>query len=148
MLSGEATNSNFIGFGLNPQYTALEASTLTITPPMRFASICRIQYTCTFTQVMKGPSLSWSYGSWLYNYLCNQCQLPLTLQFRIPLGRGVHDKTFCDKVCQWLATCRWFSPVTPDSSTSPPISKTDRHDITEILLKVALNTITLTPWWY
>jgi hypothetical protein len=26
----------------------------------------------------------------------------------------------------------------------PPI-KTDRHDITEILLKVALNTITLTP---
>jgi hypothetical protein len=25
------------------------------------------------------------------------------------------------------------------------INKTDRHDITEILLKVALNTITLTP---
>ena len=32
----------------------------------------------------------------------------------------------------------WFSPV---SSTN----KTDLHDITEILLKVALNTITLTP---
>jgi hypothetical protein len=31
-------------------------------------------------------------------------------------------------------TGRWFSPV---SSTN----KTDRHDITEILLKVALNTI-------
>jgi hypothetical protein len=30
---------------------------------------------------------------------------------------------------------------TPVSSTN----KTDRHDITEILLKVALNTITLTP---
>jgi hypothetical protein len=27
----------------------------------------------------------------------------------------------------------------------PPPNKTDRHDITEILLKVALNTITLTP---
>jgi hypothetical protein len=36
--------------------------------------------------------------------------------------------------------CRWFSPGTPVSSTN----KTDRHDITEILLKVALNTITLT----
>jgi hypothetical protein len=36
---------------------------------------------------------------------------------------------------------RWFSPVTPVSFTN----KTDRHDITEILLKVALNTITLTP---
>jgi hypothetical protein len=32
---------------------------------------------------------------------------------------------------------RWFSPGTPASSTT----KTDRHDIAEILLKVALNTI-------
>jgi hypothetical protein len=34
----------------------------------------------------------------------------------------------------------WCSPGTPVSSTN----KTDFHDITEILLKVALNTITLT----
>jgi len=25
----------------------------------------------------KGPSWSWSYGSWIYNYLCNQCISPL-----------------------------------------------------------------------
>ena len=42
-----------------------------------------------------------------------------------------------DTVCQWLATDRWFSPGTPVSSTN----KTDRHDITELLLKVASNTI-------
>ena len=47
------------------------------------------------------------------------------------------DTTICDKVCQWLATGQWFSPGTPASSTN----KTDRHDINEILLKVALNTI-------
>jgi hypothetical protein len=36
----------------------------------------------------------------------------------------------------------WFSPGTPVSSTH----KTDHHDIAEILLKVALSTITpLTP---
>jgi hypothetical protein len=35
-----------------------------------------------------------------------------------------------------LAHGRWFSPGTPVSSTT----KTDRHDIAEILLKVALNT--------
>ena len=35
----------------------------------------------------------------------------------------------------------WFSPCTPVSSTN----KTDRHDITGIWLKVALNTITLAP---
>jgi hypothetical protein len=27
-------------------------------------------------------------------------------------------------------------------------NKADCHDITEILLKVALNTITLTGWWF
>ena len=37
----------------------------------------------------------------------------------------------------WLAAGRWFSPGTLVSSTD----KTDRHDIAEILLKVALNTI-------
>jgi hypothetical protein len=35
-----------------------------------------------------------------------------------------------------LAQSQWFSPGTPASSTT----KTGRHDIAEILLKVALNT--------
>jgi hypothetical protein len=52
--------------------------------------------------------------------------------------------TLCDKVCQWLATGRWFSPGPPVSSTN----KTDRHDITEILLKVALNTIKQTNKYF
>jgi hypothetical protein len=46
------------------------------------------------------------------------------------------------QVCQWLVTGQWFSLDTPISSTN----KTDRPDIIEILLKVALNTITLTPY--
>jgi len=53
--------------------------------------------------------------------------------------RGVLDTTLCDKVCQLLAAGQWFSPATYFSSTN----KTDRHNITEILLKVALNTIIL-----
>ena len=84
-----------------------------------------------------GSLLSWSYGSWIYSYLCNQCLLPLTLWVRIPLRRDVLDTTLCDQVCQWLATGRWFSPGTPVSSTN----NTDRNDITEIVLKVAFNTI-------
>jgi hypothetical protein len=39
-----------------------------------------------------------------------------------------------DKVYQLLAHGRWFSPGTPASSTT----KTGRHDIAKILLKVAL----------
>jgi hypothetical protein len=56
-------------------------------------------------------SWSWSYGSWIYNYLCNQCLSPLMLVVRIPLRRGVLDTILCDKVCQWLATGQMFSPI-------------------------------------
>jgi hypothetical protein len=41
-----------------------------------------------------------------------------------------------DKVYQLFAHGRWFSSGTPAS----PNTKTGRHDIAEILLKVALNT--------
>ena len=74
-----------------------------------------------------------------YLYVCNgnyqSCEL-------ISLSGGVYSiqhYTLCDKVCRWLMAGQWFSPGTPVSSTN----KTDRHDITEILLKVVLNTITL-----
>jgi hypothetical protein len=84
-----------------------------------------------------GASWPWSYGSWIYNYLCNQCLSPLMLWVGISIRARC---TLCDQVCQWLATGLWFSPGTPVSS----INKTDNHDIAEILLKVALNTTTLT----
>jgi len=47
-----------------------------------------------------------------------------------------------------LAHGRWFSPGTPASSNT----KTGRHDISEILLKVALSTInqinqSIQMWW-
>ena len=47
----------------------------------------------------------------------------------------------CDKACQSLSTGRWFSP----GILVPTATKTDHHDITEILLKVALNTINPKP---
>ena len=89
----------------------------------------------------KGPSWSCSYTSWIYNYLCNQHLSLSTLWVRTPLNRGVLDTTLCDNVCHWLAADRLFSPGTPVSSTN----KTDRHDINEILLNMALNTITIIP---
>ena len=65
-----------------------------------------------------------------------------------PIRRGfahsfVNDNKECtrltatsDKVYQLLAQGRWFSPGTPASSTT----KTCRHDIAEILLKLSLST--------
>jgi hypothetical protein len=57
-------------------------------------------------------------------------------EFESRSWRGGLDTTLCDKVCQWLATGQWFSPV---SSTN----KTGRHNTIEILLKVVLTTIAL-----
>ena len=79
--------------------------------------------TCSYWDVSwlfsKGPS--WWYGS---------------CEFERRSWRVVLDTTLCDKVCQWLATGRWFSPGTSVSSTN----KSDRHDITKILLKSIENT--------
>ena len=63
----------------------------------------------------------------------NSAYHSLSCVFEPRSWRGVQDTTLCDKVFSNL----WFSPCTPVS----PIDKTDRNDITEILLKVALSTI-------
>ena len=62
------------------------------------------------------------------NQIQSQCLANLIL--------NVLDTKLCDKVCQR----RWFSTGSLVSSTS----KADCHDITEILLKVTLNTINQT----
>ena len=90
--------------------------------------------------ILWGLSWLWSYGKLIYNYLCNRCLSPLMLWVWILLMQGVLDTALCYKVCQWLVAGRWFSRGTLASSTN----KNDCHDIAEILLKVALNTITLT----
>ena len=88
-----------------------------------------------FYNTLAGPSWPWSYGRWIYNYLCNQCLSLLMLWIRISIR--ARCTTLCNKVCQWLATGRWFSPGPQVSTTD----KTYRHDIVEILLKVALSTL-------
>ena len=55
----------------------------------------------------------------------------------VRLPRRARSTILCDKVCQWLVAVWWFSPGHPVYSAN----KTDRHGITEILLKVAWNTI-------
>ena len=53
--------------------------------------------------------------------------------------RGALDLSLCNKGCQCLAVGRCFSPRIPVSS----IYNTYRHNVTETLLKVVLNTINL-----
>ena len=57
-------------------------------------------------------------------------------EVRIALMGGVLATIFCNNGCQWLPAGRWFLPGTPVFSTN----KTGHHDITEVLLKVALST--------
>ena len=88
---------------------------------------------------MDKSSWQWSYGSWIYIYVCNQCLslIALWVQILLRLRSGVLDTILCDKVCQWLAAGQWYSLDVPVSSSN----KTEHHDITEILLHVMLNTI-------
>jgi hypothetical protein len=91
--------------------------------------VCLIVFNVTFNNI---SVISWRS---VLLVICNQCLSPLMLWVRISIR--ARCTTWCDKVCQWLATGRWFSLGIPVYSTN----KTDRHDITEILLKVTLNTI-------
>ena len=53
---------------------------------------------------------------WFTAYAIN-CYYHYHCEFEPRSWWGVLDITLCDKVCQWLATCQWFSPSTPVSST-------------------------------
>jgi hypothetical protein len=81
---------------------------------------------CTVNIFMPGmfSLLSWHKGQSAYHH--SSCE------FESHSWWGVLDTTLCDKVCQWFAICLWFSTI---SSTNK----------TEILLKMALNTIIPNP---
>jgi hypothetical protein len=84
--------------------------------------------------------LRWSYGNWIYNYLCNQC--PITtkvVSLNAAHGQVYSIQHYVIKFVSDLRQVGDFFWVLPVSSTN----KIDRYDITEILLKVALKTITL-----
>ena len=75
-------------------------------------------------------------GSLIYNYLCNQCLSPLVSSN--PVNGDVYSiQHYVIKFVSDLPQVGDFFPGTPVSSTN----KTDHHDITEILLTVALNTM-------
>jgi len=90
-----------------------------------FRTVCRHVGVNMLHCLKWGPSWSWSYGSWIYNYLCNRFLSPQMLGVRLSLR--ARCTTLCDKVCQWLAAGQWFSLGPAVSSTN----KTDRHDITD-----------------
>ena len=95
-------------------------------------TLCTIQYSNdgegqggSMSQVVELPNNS-------YKPIINTAQVLVRLCI---LQKGCSRLTATsDKVYQLLAHGRWFSPGTPASSTT----KTGRHDIAEILLKVAL----------
>ena len=54
------------------------------------------------------------------SWKCRTAIKQIFLYFNLCLSalRGVHDTTWCDKVCQWLNAGMWFSPGTSVSSTN------------------------------
>jgi hypothetical protein len=58
----------------------------------------------SFKNTSKGSSWSWSYGSWIYNYLCNRCLSPLILWVWIPLSDF-------QPVCGFLRVLRFPQPI-------------------------------------
>jgi hypothetical protein len=82
---------------------------------------------------------------WRYKHIALELQLPVQsvpITTKVVKSNPFHSEVYSIQqyvtfMWHWLAIGWWFSPGTPVSSTN----KTDHHDIAEILLKVALNTI-------
>ena len=86
--------------------------------------------------LFQGPGWLNELGSWITKQLI-QAYHQYGVGSLCKLQKGcTRLATASDKVYQLLAHGRWFSLGTPASS----ITKAGRHDIAEILLKVALNT--------
>jgi hypothetical protein len=101
-------------------------------PPIFRKSQCKNQWRGKFgnndSEIWSLNFEVWSPKSEVWRYLSLSVLSPLMLWVRISIR--ARRTTLCDKVCQWLATGRWFSPSPPVSFTN----KTEHHDITEILL--------------
>jgi hypothetical protein len=57
--------------------------------------------------VMPGAVVAWSYGSWIYNYLCNQCLSPLMLWDRIPIRVRYTTFMICGIKMVWFGLVLW-----------------------------------------
>ena len=80
---------------------------------------------------------SWSYGSWIYNYQCNQWLSPLMLWDRILFRRCILDTCLsvtCDRSVVFSGYFRFPLPIKPTAT---------------IKLKYCWNTRNhnLHPWW-
>jgi hypothetical protein len=62
---------------------------------------------------MEGTVVAWLHGSWIDNYLCNQCLSPLILCVRISIR--ARCTPLCGKVCQWLVL--WMAILTQLNSS-------------------------------
>ena len=73
-----------------------------------------------FLYLVLGPSWLWSYGSWIYNHLCNQCLIISTVVSSNPVhGKDVLNTTLCESLS---VTCD--RPVVKKIMFPPPIKVT------------------------
>jgi hypothetical protein len=82
-----------------------------------------------------------------WTYITTVQSVPITPKLWLLFFRswqGILDTTVHVKVYQWFVPSHWFSYM---QGTPSSINKTDRHTITDIMLKVALNNCNSTHQW-
>ena len=94
---------------------------------------CRMQYQCRVRRGRDRMVVGFITTYAISDYHCWYCE------FESQLRRGVQHY-----VINFVSDLLQVSSFLRVLRFPPPIKKTDRHDITEILLKVALNTKTIT----
>ena len=76
----------------------------------RYNIIFYLTYT-NIQYILREPSWSWSYGSWIYNYLVIQSvSITTNVSLNPAHGEVYSIQHYVIKVCQWLGAGLWFPP--------------------------------------
>jgi hypothetical protein len=68
---------------------------------------------------IEGPSWPWSYDSWIYNYICNQCLSPLTLWVPTPLSLWCLTPQ-CQQYFSYFVAVRFIGEGNRSTRRKPP----------------------------
>jgi hypothetical protein len=71
-----------------------------------------------------GSSWSWAYGSWIYNYLCNQCLSPLKWWVRTPFIARCTQYKIQDYMIKFVSDLQQVSGFLRILRFPPPIKLT------------------------